>query len=34
MEAGHNYNLQLMGLQFMRPWQDALKEYIETNWNE
>ena len=34
MEAGHNHNLQLMGLQFMRPWQDALKEYIETTWNE
>ncbi len=34
MEAGHNYNLDLMGLRLMRPWQDALKEYIETNWNE
>jgi len=34
MEAGHNYNLQLLGMQFMRPWQEALKEYIETTWNE
>jgi len=34
MEAGQNYNLQLMGLEFMRPWQDALKEYIETTWSE
>jgi len=34
MEAGCNYNLELMGLEFMRPWQDALKEYIDTTWNE
>ena len=34
MEAGRNYNLELMGLQLMRPWQDALKEYIETTWTE
>lgn len=32
MEAGYNYHLQLMGLQLMRPWQQALKEYIETVW--
>ena len=34
MEAGRNYNLELMDLQLMRPWRDALKEYIEANWNE
>ena len=34
MEAGRNYNLELMGLQLMRPWQAALKEYIETTWIE
>ena len=34
MEAGRNYNLELMGLHLMRPWEDALKEYIETTWNE
>lgn len=32
MEAGYNYHLQLMGLQPMRPWLQALKEYIETVW--
>lgn len=32
MEAGYNYHLQLMALQLMRPWQQALKEYIETVW--
>jgi len=34
MEAGRNYNLELMGLRIMRPWQDALREYIEANWIE
>lgn len=34
MEAGQNYSLELMGLALMRPWQDALKEYIDTTWNE
>ncbi len=34
MEAGRNYNLELMGLHIMRPWQDALKEYVEANWVE
>jgi dTDP-4-dehydrorhamnose reductase len=34
MEAGQNFNLELMGLGLMRPWQDALREYIETTWNE
>jgi dTDP-4-dehydrorhamnose reductase len=34
MEAGQNFNLGLMGLGLMRPWQAALREYIETTWNE
>jgi hypothetical protein len=34
MEAAYNYSLELMGLRFMRPWQDALREYVETIWNE
>lgn len=34
MEAGRNYNLSLMGLHVMRPWQDALREYMETTWSE
>lgn len=33
MEAGRNYNLELMDLYLMRPWQDALREYIEAYWN-
>ena len=28
MEAARNYHLTLMGLDFMRPWSDALKDYI------
>lgn len=30
MEAARNYNLELRGLNWMDPWQNALKEYIET----
>ncbi len=30
MEAARNYNLELRGLNWMDPWQAALKEYIET----
>lgn len=30
MEAARNHNLDLRRMNFMRPWQDALKEYIET----
>jgi dTDP-4-dehydrorhamnose reductase len=30
MEAARNYNLELRGFPWMRPWQEALKEYIET----
>ena len=28
MEAARNYNLELRGLDWMQPWQDALKNYI------
>lgn len=28
MEAARNYNLELRNLNWMRPWQDALQEYI------
>lgn len=28
MEAARNYNLELRGLNWMRPWQEALKAYI------
>ena len=34
MEAAYNYHLELLGLRLMRPWQDALKEYVEVTWNE
>jgi len=34
MEASYNYSLELMGLQLMRPWQEALREYIENVWIE
>lgn len=30
MEAARNYHLELRDLNYMRPWQDALKEYVET----
>jgi dTDP-4-dehydrorhamnose reductase len=30
MEAARNYNLELRGMDFMRPWKEALKVYIET----
>ncbi len=30
MEAARNYRIELMGMKFMRPWQDALQEYIQT----
>lgn len=30
MEAARNYNLELRGYDWMQPWQNALKEYIET----
>jgi dTDP-4-dehydrorhamnose reductase len=30
MEAARNYNLELRGMNTMRPWRDALKAYIET----
>jgi dTDP-4-dehydrorhamnose reductase len=30
MEAARNYNLELRGLDWMQPWQDALKNYIQT----
>lgn len=30
MEAGHNLHAELMGLELMRPWQVALREYIST----
>ena len=29
MEAGRNYNLDLRGTNWMRPWREALAEYIE-----
>jgi len=29
MEAALNYNLELRGMNWQRPWQDALKEYIQ-----
>jgi dTDP-4-dehydrorhamnose reductase len=28
MEAARNYHLELIGMNIMRPWQDALKDYI------
>jgi dTDP-4-dehydrorhamnose reductase len=30
MEAARNYNLELRGLNWMPPWQDALKKYIQS----
>jgi dTDP-4-dehydrorhamnose reductase len=30
MEAARNYNLELRGMDYMRPWTEALKEYVET----
>jgi dTDP-4-dehydrorhamnose reductase len=30
MEAARNYNLELRGMNSMRPWKEALKDYIET----
>lgn len=30
MEAARNYNLELRGLNWMRPWNEALQAYIET----
>ena len=30
MEAGRNLHLDLLGCSWMRPWPDALREYIET----
>ena len=30
MEAARNYNLELRGMNNMRPWRDALEEYVET----
>lgn len=30
MEAARNYNLELRGYDWMRPWQDALRAYIQT----
>lgn len=30
MEAARNYNLELRGLNWMRPWQEALKAYIQS----
>jgi dTDP-4-dehydrorhamnose reductase len=29
MEAGRNYNLDLMGANWMRPWRAALQEYVQ-----
>ncbi len=29
MEAALNYNLELRGMNWQRPWQEALKEYVE-----
>jgi dTDP-4-dehydrorhamnose reductase len=29
MEAGRNYNLDLMGSNWMRPWRTALQEYVQ-----
>ena len=29
MEAARNYHLELLGIDLMRPWQDALREYIQ-----
>jgi dTDP-4-dehydrorhamnose reductase len=29
MESGRNYQLELRGLSWMRPWEDALAEYIQ-----
>jgi hypothetical protein len=28
MECGRNLQLELRGLNLMRPWEDALREYI------
>lgn len=33
MEAGRNYVLELRGGQWMRPWPEALQDYIETTLN-
>jgi len=33
MEAGRNYVLELRGCQWMRPWAEALRAYIETTLN-
>jgi dTDP-4-dehydrorhamnose reductase len=30
MEAGRNLRAELLGLNLMRPWQEAMREYIET----
>jgi dTDP-4-dehydrorhamnose reductase len=30
MEAGRNLNLHLRGLHWMRPWREALQEYVQT----
>jgi dTDP-4-dehydrorhamnose reductase len=30
MEAARNYNLELRGLDWMPPWQEALQRYVET----
>jgi dTDP-4-dehydrorhamnose reductase len=30
MEAAYNYNLELRGMNWQRPWREALKDYIET----
>ncbi len=29
MEAGRNYHLELMGCQWVRPWREALREYVQ-----
>lgn len=31
-EAARNYKLDLLGMNIMRPWQEALKDYVETFW--
>ncbi len=30
MEAARNFNLELHGLNWMQPWQAALREYVKT----
>jgi dTDP-4-dehydrorhamnose reductase len=33
-EASRNYKLDLLNMNRMRPWDDALKEYIDLRWKQ